>query len=77
MMLPFFGGGAIGIGFSFIVVGVAAFSLMLNFQQIEEIQQQGANETMEWLAAFGLLVSLVWLYLEILKLLVKLRGRDR
>jgi uncharacterized YccA/Bax inhibitor family protein len=70
------GGGAIGIGFSLFVVGLAAFNLILDFDLIEKGAQQGAPKSMEWYGAFGLMVTLVWLYLEILKLLAKLRGRD-
>jgi len=70
------GGGAIGIGFSLFVVGLAAFNLILDFDLIEQGARQGAPKSMEWYGAFGLMVTLVWLYLEILKLLAKLRGRD-
>lgn len=71
-----FGSGPLGIGFSLFVVGIASFSLLLNFEQIDQIKRYGATKTMEWFAAFGLLVSLVWLYIELLKLLVKLRSQD-
>jgi uncharacterized YccA/Bax inhibitor family protein len=65
-------GGPIGIGFSLLVSGLAAFNLILDFDRIE--QGVGRAPTyMEWYAAFGLLVTLVWLYLEILRLLRKLR----
>ncbi len=65
-------GGPIGIGFSLLVTGLAAFNLILDFDRIE--QGVGRAPTyMEWYAAFGLLVTLVWLYLEILRLLRKLR----
>jgi uncharacterized YccA/Bax inhibitor family protein len=65
-------GGPIGIGFSLLVTGLAAFNLILDFDLIE----QGVGRApayMEWYAAFGLVVTLVWLYLEILRLLRKLR----
>jgi uncharacterized YccA/Bax inhibitor family protein len=65
-------GGPVGIGFSLFVTGLAAFNLILDFDRIE----QGVGRApayMEWYAAFGLLVTLVWLYLEILRLLRKLR----
>src|ERR1700761_4565853 len=59
----------IGIGINFFIVVIAALSLVLNFDQIETGEQMGAPKYMEWYSAFGLLVTLVWLYLEILKLL--------
>ncbi|MDP4183866.1 MAG: Bax inhibitor-1/YccA family protein [Bacteroidota bacterium] len=62
----------LGIGFSLLVVGIAAFSLMLDFDLIEQAASQGAPKYMEWYGAFGLMVTLVWLYLEILKLLARL-----
>ena len=71
-----FGNGMIGIGFSLIVVVVAALNLIIDFDFIERGAASGAPKFMEWYAAFGLLVTLVWLYLEILRLLSKLRSRD-
>jgi uncharacterized YccA/Bax inhibitor family protein len=68
--------GWVGIGFSLFVVVIAALNLVLDFDFIERGCAQGAPKYMEWYAGFGLLVTLVWLYLEILRLLVKLRGRD-
>ncbi len=68
-------GGAIGIGFSLFVVVVAALNLVLDFDFIENGAAQGAPSYMEWYGAFGLMVTLVWLYLEILRLLSKLRSR--
>lgn len=65
--------GPLGIGISLVIVGVAAFSLLLDFDFIERGIQQGLPKGMEWYAAFGLVVTLVWLYLEILRLLAKLR----
>ena len=67
--------GLIGIGFSVFVVIVAALNLVLDFDFIEEASARGAPKYMEWYGAFGLLVTLVWLYIEILRLLAKLRGR--
>lgn len=64
-----------GIAFSVFVVGLAAFNLLLNFDTIEKGTAAGAPKYMEWYSAFGLLVTLVWLYLEILRLLAKLRSR--
>ena len=60
------------IGFSVIVVIIAALNLVLDFDFIEEGAEKGAPKYMEWYGAFGLLVTLVWLYLEILRLLAKL-----
>ena len=67
--------GLIGIGFSLFVVVIAALNLVLDFDFIENGCDAGAPKYMEWYASFGLLVTLVWLYLEILRLLVKLRRR--
>ena len=68
--------GWIGIGFSLFVVGLAAFNLLLDFDFIEQGVCNGAPKYLEWYAGFSLLVTLVWLYLELLRLLAKLRGRD-
>jgi uncharacterized YccA/Bax inhibitor family protein len=65
----------IGIGFSVFVVGLAAFNLLLDFDFIEKGSQAGAPKYMEWYGAFGLMVTLVWLYLEILRLLRKFQDR--
>jgi uncharacterized YccA/Bax inhibitor family protein len=69
------GSGFIGIGFSLIVVAVAALNLVLDFDFIERGVQCAAPKYMEWYGAFGIMVTLVWLYLEILRLLAKLRRR--
>ncbi len=82
-IMSFFGGGIpyihgsgpIGIGFSVFVVIIASLNLVLDFDFIEEGAKRGAPKYMEWYGAFGLLVTLVWLYLEILRLLAKLRDR--
>ncbi len=71
-----FGSGAIGIGFSIVVVIVAALNLVLDFDFIESGARMGAPKYMEWYSAFGLMVTLIWLYLEILRLLAKSRSRD-
>lgn len=68
--------GLMGIGFSVFVVVIAALNLVLDFDFIERGCEQGAPKHMEWFAAFGLLVTLVWLYIEILRLLSKLAKRD-
>jgi uncharacterized YccA/Bax inhibitor family protein len=67
--------GTFGIAFSVIVVGVAALNLVLDFDFIEEGAERGAPAYLEWYAAFGLLVTLIWLYLEMLRLLAKLQER--
>ncbi len=65
----------LGIGFSVVVVCLAALNLLLDFDMIEKGVQNRAPKYMEWYGAFGLLVTLVWLYLEILRLLSKLKDR--
>ncbi len=70
------GSGPIGIGFSLIIVGIAALNLVLDFDMIATGARMGAPKYMEWYGAFGLMVTLVWLYLEIVRLLSKVRGRD-
>ncbi len=84
MVLGFFGfqftsingNGAIGIGFSLIVVGIAALNLVLDFDFIEQGVKAGAPKYMEWYGAFGIMVTLVWLYLEMLRLLSKINSRN-
>ena len=66
------GSGLIGIGFSLFVVVIAALNLVLDFDFIENGAARGAPKYMEWYAAFGLMVTLIWLYIEILRLLAKL-----
>ncbi|HXB28483.1 MAG TPA: Bax inhibitor-1/YccA family protein [Puia sp.] len=68
-------GSALGIGFSLVVVVIASMNLLLDFDMIEKGVAAGAPKYMEWYGAFGLLVTLVWLYLEILRLLAKLANR--
>ena len=68
--------GIIGIGFSLFVVVIAALNLVLDFDFIETGVEAGAPKYMEWYGAFGLMVTLVWLYLELLRLLAKLQSRD-
>jgi uncharacterized YccA/Bax inhibitor family protein len=83
MVLGFFGvhalsiyqSGPIGIGFSVVVVVIAALNLVLDFDMVEQGAERGMPKYMEWYAAFGLMLTLVWLYLEILRLLAKLRDR--
>jgi uncharacterized YccA/Bax inhibitor family protein len=69
------GSGTIGIGFSVFVVVIAALNLVLDFDFIENGAEYGAPKYMEWYASFGLMVTLVWLYIEILRLLSKLSSR--
>ena len=70
-----YGAGPIGIAFSVFVVGIAALNLVLDFDLIEQGAAQGAPKYMEWYGAFALMVTLIWLYMEILRLLSKLRSR--
>ena len=81
--MSFFGSGIgiitdssmMGILFSGFVVVIAALNLVMDFDFIEEGTEMGAPKYMEWYGAFGLLVTLIWLYLEILRLLAKLQNR--
>lgn len=74
--MPFIHGtGGIGIAFSVVVVVIAALNLTLDFDFIDRAEQAGAPRQLEWFAALGLTVTLVWLYLELLRLLAKLRSR--
>jgi uncharacterized YccA/Bax inhibitor family protein len=83
LVVRLFGGGVpflqsasvFGIGFSFVVAGVAAFNLALDFDFIERGARAGLPKSMEWMAGLGLLVTIVWLYLEVMRLLSKLRSR--
>lgn len=70
-----YGAGTIGIAFSVFVVIIAALNLVLDFNLIESGAAAGAPKYMEWYGGFSLLVTLVWLYLEILRLLAKMRSR--
>jgi uncharacterized YccA/Bax inhibitor family protein len=68
--------GPIGIGISVVIVAVAALNLVLDFDMIDQGTAAGAPKYFEWYGAFGLMVTIVWLYLEILRLLSKLSSRD-
>ena len=68
-------GGLLSIGFSLFVVIIASLNLVLDFDFIEQGAEAGVPKYMEWYGAFGLLVTLIWLYLEILRLLAKLQSR--
>ncbi|MDE3163785.1 MAG: Bax inhibitor-1/YccA family protein [Acidobacteriota bacterium] len=84
MLLGFFGvhfsavngSGMLGIGISLFIVAIAALNLVLDFDFIEQGVAYGAPRYMEWYGAFGIMVTLVWLYLEILRLLSKMRDRN-
>lgn len=77
IQIPFLHEGSVmGIGFSLFVVAIAALNLILDFDMIENGAALGAPKYMEWYGAFGLLVTIVWLYLEILRLLSKISGRN-
>ena len=65
--------GPIGIGISVVIVGVAAFSLLLDFDNFEKGVKFGAPKYMEWYVGMGLIITLVWLYIEILRLLSKMK----
>lgn len=69
-------GGALGIGFSLLCIGIAAFSFLLDFDAADRAIKSGAEAKLAWYIAFGLMTTLVWLYLEILRLLTYLQGGD-
>jgi uncharacterized YccA/Bax inhibitor family protein len=69
-------GGWLAIGFSLVVIVIASLTFILDFDLIEQSVRQGAPRKMAWTCAFGLLVGLIWVYLEVLRLLSYLRGRD-
>lgn len=83
-VLSFFGinlpylhdGGMIGIGISLLIIGVAAMNLLLDFDNFEKGEQYGAPAYMEWFSAMGLLITLVWLYIEILRLIAIMSSSD-
>jgi uncharacterized YccA/Bax inhibitor family protein len=68
-------GSALGIIFSLVVVAIAALNLILDFDMIEKGVEMGAPKYMESYCAFGLMVTIVWLYIEILRLLMKIASR--
>ena len=84
MVLGFFGvnvsfahdSSLLSIGISLFIVAIAALNLIMDFDMIEQGAERGAPKFMEWYGAFGLVVTLVWLYLEILRLLSKLGNRN-
>jgi uncharacterized YccA/Bax inhibitor family protein len=77
MEFMMFGNGSIlGIGISLFVVAIAALNLIIDFDMIEQGAKNGAPKYMEWYCGFALMVTIVWLYIEMLKLLSRLSGRD-
>lgn len=84
IILSFFGvnnliihsNGILGIGISLVIVGIAALNLVLDFDFIAKGSEAGLPKFMEWYAAFGLMVTLIWLYIELLRLLSKFASRD-
>lgn len=72
----FFGNSLLAIGINAVIAVVAAFSLLSDFHFIETASENGAEKYMEWYGAFGLMVTLVWLYLEILRLLSRIQSRN-
>ncbi len=75
--LPFmYDASPLGIGISLVVIAIAALNLLLDFDRIEHFAKAGAAKYMEWYCAFGLLVTIVWLYIEILRLLMRFTSRD-
>ena len=77
MSVPFLHeGGTIGIVISVVIIGVAALFLLLDFDNFEKGEQYGAPAYMEWFCAMGLLITLVWLYIEMLRLLAILSSND-
>lgn len=75
IQVPFiYGNGFAGIAFSLFVVGIAALNFVLDFDFIERAAKQGAPKYMEWYGAFALMVTMIWLYVEFLRLLSKMRS---
>lgn len=72
-LAPLFAAGPVGIVFSLAVVGMAAFSLFIDFQMVEQIVAGGQPKYMEWYLGFSIVVSVVWLYIELLRLIEKIR----
>ncbi len=68
--------GLLGIGIQLVIVGVASLNLILDFDNIERGAEQGLPKIMEWYSGFGIMVTLVWLYLELLRLIALISGRN-
>ena len=77
MLLPFLHDSSpLSIGISMFIVGIASLSLVMDFDFIEKGEEKGAPKYMEWYAAFGLMVTLIWLYMTLLRLLALLANRQ-
>lgn len=76
IMLPFLGNGIIGIGFSIFVIIIASLALLTDFDNIARGSKYGMPKYMEWYCAFGITTTLIWLYIEILRLFAKIQSRD-
>ncbi|WP_297522588.1 Bax inhibitor-1/YccA family protein [uncultured Clostridium sp.] len=76
IQVPLYGNGSIGIGFSLFVIAIATLSLLIDFDSIVKGARAGEPKYMEWYCAFGLTVTLIWLYIQILQLLTQLNSRD-
>ena len=74
--MTIFNGGALGIGVSLLICVIAAFNFIVDFDFIEKASEAKAPKYYEWYGAFGILVTLVWLYFEVLRLLAQLANRD-
>jgi uncharacterized YccA/Bax inhibitor family protein len=72
----FLGTGAIGIVLSLAIIAIGALTFILDFDMVEQAVAQGAPKKLAWLCAFGILVGLIWVYLEVLRLLSMLRGEE-
>ena len=73
--MTIFNGSLVGIVISFVICGIAAFNFILDFDFIERGATNGLPSYSEWYGAFGLLVTLIWLYIEVLRLLAQLQDR--
>ena len=71
---PVYSSGPVGIGFSLVIIGIAALNLMIDFDMIVRGVNARMPKQFEWYAAFGLMVTIIWLYVEILRLLAKTRN---
>lgn len=74
--MTIFNGGIVGIGVSLLICGIAAFNFILDFDFIERGEEQGLPQYFEWYGSFSLLVTLLWLYVEVLRLLAQFNSRD-
>lgn len=72
----FYGNSTLSIGINAVIIVVAALNLILDFDFIEKGAAEGMPKYMEWYAAFGLMVTIIWLYIEILRILSKIKSRD-